>query len=394
MIYREFLGEKLSLLGFGAMRLPQNEDGSINEKLTNEMIGYALSHGVNYIDTAFPYHNSLSEVVVGKALANYPRDSFYLATKYPGHTIADSYDPASTFELQLKKCGVDYFDFYLLHNVYEKSVATYEDPRWGIIDYFVEQKKAGRIKHLGFSTHGDLPLIKEFVERHGDVLEFCQIQLNYLDWTLQNAKEKYEYLTEMGMPVLVMEAARGGKLAALPDDLRCLLDSSAEERSDASYAYRWLEGLDNVAVILSGMSDMEQVVDNCKTFEKLDPLNEKEYAAVMQIAEGLKDSVPCTACRYCCDGCPMQLDIPYLLSKYNQIRAGNAATVFMQVEALPEDKHPGACISCGKCVQVCPQKIEIPGELAKMAASLSEFPGWENISKQRNAELKEQLNKW
>ena len=175
MIYREFKDKKLSLLGFGAMRLPQNEDGSIDQELTEKMIDYALEKGVNYIDTAFPYHASLSEVAVGKALAKYPRDSYYLATKYPGHVIADSFDPEATFELQLKKCGVEYFDFYLLHNIYEKSLATYEDPKWGIIDYFVKQKELGRIKHLGFSTHGDLPLIKYFVEKYGDVIEFCQI---------------------------------------------------------------------------------------------------------------------------------------------------------------------------------------------------------------------------
>ena len=391
MIYREFKDKKLSLLGFGAMRLPQNEDGSIDQELTEKMIDYALEKGVNYIDTAFPYHASLSEVAVGKALAKYPRDSYYLATKYPGHVIADSFDPEATFELQLKKCGVEYFDFYLLHNIYEKSLATYEDPKWGIIDYFVKQKELGRIKHLGFSTHGDLPLIKYFVEKYGDVIEFCQIQLNYLDWTLQGAKEKYEYLTSVGMPVIVMEPVRGGKLATLPDEERAKLPRSREETSDASYALRFLHGLDNVRVVLSGMSDLEQVIDNCNTFEKSDPLTEEELEKLLDVAEGFKDSVPCTACRYCCDGCPAGLDIPYLLGKFNQIRAGNAATVFMQLDNLEEDKMPKACIGCGKCTQVCPQNIDIPAEFKKMNEEIEKFPGWESISRQRNAEMEQQL---
>ncbi len=394
MIYRTFKDKELSLLGFGAMRLPLLEDGSIDQELTEKMIDYALSKGVNYIDTAFPYHASMSEVAVGKALAKHPRDSFYLATKYPGHTVADSYDPAATFELQLKKCGVEYFDFYLLHNIYESSIGTYEDPKWGIIDYFVQEKKRGRIKHLGFSTHGDLPMIKGFIERHKDEMEFCQIQLNYLDWTLQGAKEKYEFLTEAGIPVWVMEPARGGKLSNLPDQERAKLPESREVFSDTAYALRWLQGLDNVHMILSGVSDFDQIVDNCGTFETENKLSDEENAIMMDIAEGIKDSVPCTACRYCCDGCPVELDIPFLLGKYNQLRAGNAQTIFMQLESVPAEKLPSACIGCGMCAQVCPQKIDIPEEFRKMSAMIADAPKWESISKQRNAELEAQLSEF
>ena len=393
MIYRDFLGEKVSLLGFGAMRLPQHEDGTVNEELTAEMIDYALEHGVNYIDTAFPYHNSTSEIVVGKALKKHPRESFYLATKYPGHTISESFDPAPTFELQLEKCGVDYFDFYLLHNIYENSLQNYEDPRWGIMDYFIEQKKLGRIKHLGFSTHGDLPLIKYFVEKYGEHMEFCQIQMNYLDWSLQGAKEKYEYLTEVGMPIIVMEPARGGKLATIPEEMKPQLPEERKDWSDASYAYRWLQQFENVRVVLSGVSNMEQIVDNCRTFEKYDAPSEEENRLIMRIAEKMKDSVPCTACGYCMEGCPVGLNIPDLLSKYNQVRASYLFTVLMQVEALPKDKLPGACIACGKCSQVCPQKIDIPKELAGFNEMVEKFPGWAKISKDRDAELKEQLEK-
>lgn len=213
MIYRDFQDLHLSLLGFGTMRLPTTVDGAIDEDTTQAMVDYALAHGVNYFDTAWAYMQNLSETVVGRCLKKHPRDSFYLATKYPGHTLTCDPDPADTFAQQLEKCQVDYFDFYLLHNVYENDVDIYTDPRWGIIDYFVEQKRLGRIKHLGFSTHADLPCLTAFLERYGKEMEFCQIQLNYLDWTIQRAREKYELLEKNHIPVWVMEPVRGGKLA-------------------------------------------------------------------------------------------------------------------------------------------------------------------------------------
>ena len=199
MIFSEFQDKQLSLLGFGAMRLPTRPDGSVDEALTEKMVAYAMEHGVNYFDTAWPYHNGESEYVMGRILSKYPRESFYLADKFPGHQYNESYDPAPIFEKQLKKCGVEYFDFYLLHNVYERSMDVYLDPKWGILDYFREQKRLGRIKHLGFSTHANVEGLKEFLDIAGDDMEFCQIQLNYLDWTLQNAKAKYDLLTRRGI---------------------------------------------------------------------------------------------------------------------------------------------------------------------------------------------------
>ncbi|MBR2672553.1 MAG: aldo/keto reductase [Oscillospiraceae bacterium] len=385
MIYRKFQDKELSMLGFGTMRLPLNEDGSINEQLTEEMMDYALSHGINYIDTAWPYMANKSELVVGKILEKYPRDSFYLATKYPGHMIAEKYDPADVFERQLKKCRVDYFDFYLLHNVYENSLSVYEDPRWGIIDYFIEQKRLGRIKHLGFSTHADLPTMKRFIERYRDDLEFCQIQFNYLDWTLQNCREKLAFLKEKNIPVWVMEPVRGGQLVNLPEAEKAKLTALDSERSIASFGFRWMQQFDNIAVVLSGMSDMEQMIDNVATFDHYDPLSADEEAVVLDIAEHLKNSVPCTACRYCCDGCPMQLDIPYLISKLNQIRAGGGSTAAMQLDALPEDKLPSACIGCGACAAVCPQKLPIPDLMTEMNEELAKIPKWADICKQRAA---------
>ena len=387
MIYRKFKDLDISMLGFGLMRLPADEDGRINEELTAEMVDYAMKHGVNYYDTAWPYHNSTSETVAGKILSNYPRDSFYLADKYPGHVVSDKYDPADTFEKQLRKCQVDYFDFYLLHNICEHSIGTYEDPQWGIFEYFIEQKKQGRIRHLGFSSHADLPTLKIILDKYASDLEFCQLQINYLDWTVQKAKEKYEMVSGYGLPVIIMEPVRGGKLAGLPENVMAELGSG---RSAASYALRWTEKLDNVFTVLSGMTTMDQVIDNVAAFECEEPLTEEEEKIIMKAAEGMKDEIPCTACRYCTDSCPMELDIPDLIFKYNQLRMGSGFTIGMQTDALPDDKKPSACIGCGACMEICPQNIAIPDELAAFAEALSKQRSWADLCKER-AEAEKKL---
>ncbi len=383
MIYSNFRGLQLSRLGFGTMRLPENPDGSIDEAATKEMVDYALAHGINYFDTAYPYHEGMSEVVIGKLLAAYPREAYYLATKYPGHQTADHYDPAEIFEEQLKKCGVEYFDFYLLHNVCESSLPVYEDPRWGILDYFLEQKRLGRIRHLGFSSHGQPEMLRQFLDAHGKDMEFCQIQLNYLDWSLQKAKEKYDLLTERGIPIWVMEPLRGGRLAALPAAAQETLRALDPAATDCEWAFRWLQGLDNVAVVLSGMSAPEQMRQNIATFDTERKLTEQENAALYAIAETMKDSVPCTGCRYCCDGCPMGLDIPMLLSTYNEILFQPTAMVSMRLEMLPEDKLPSACLGCGACAQICPQKIDIPTALADLNERWSKMTKWSEICRAR-----------
>ena len=386
MIYSDICGDKLSLLGFGAMRLPTLEDGTIDEALVEKMVAYAMEQGVNYFDTAVPYHSGMSEIVMGRVLGKYPRDSYRLADKYPGHQIAGSYDPAATFEEQLKKCGVEYFDYYLLHNVYEKSIETYLDPRWGILDYFIEQKRLGRIRHLGFSTHGRLELIRRFLDLYGEHMEFCQIQLNYLDWTLQDAKAKYELLESRGIPVWVMEPVRGGKLARLEESREAELKSLRPEESVPAWCFRFLQGLPNVKMILSGMSNMDHVVDNIRTFEASKPLNAREQAVVMDIAEALKNCVPCTACRYCTDGCPMGLDIPTLIAILNDLRFAPVTNTAMMLEFAPEEKRPSACIACGKCTRICPQGIDIPGVLAELTELLKKVPSWAAISKIREEE--------
>ena len=389
MIYNAFQDKQLPLLGFGAMRLPTCADGTIDEAAVAEMAAYAMDHGVNYFDTAYPYHNGESERVMGRVLGKYPRDSYYLATKYPGHQIISTgYNPAEIFEEQLQKCNVEYFDFYLLHNVNVQSAATYLDPRWGIIDYFREQKRLGRIRHLGFSTHAELSGLETFLDAAGDSMEFCQIQLNYLDWTLQNAKGKYDLLSQRNIPVWVMEPVRGGKLAALDEKSEAKLKAARPDESIAAWGFRFLQGLPNLRMVLSGMSNLEQMRDNVHTFSERRALNEAETALILDIAETLKNSVPCTGCRYCCDGCPMGLDIPALLGVFNEIRISPSVNSAMRVEFAPEDKRPTACIGCGQCVQICPQNIDIPTELKNLTQALKNIPSWAETCRQREAAAK------
>ncbi len=383
MLYSELYNDRLSLLGLGAMRLPTLENGKIDEARTREMVDYAIKNGINYFDTAYPYHGGESETMMGKILKDYPRDSFYLATKYPGHQIAEKYNPAEIFEHQLKKCGVEYFDYYLLHNINENSIKTYMDPQWKILDYFREQKKLGRIRHLGFSFHGGMDNLREFLDYCGSDMEFAQIQLNYLDWTLQSAKEKYELLTELGIPVWIMEPVRGGKLVNLPADAVDTLRTLRPDESVAAWCFRFIQGLPNVKMVLSGMSNMEQLTDNIKTFSDRKLLNDSELDAVFEIAEALKKAVPCTSCGYCLEGCPMQIDIPYMLSLYNEYCYHPSFNVSQRVDAQPEDKQPASCIACGACSAICPQKIDIPAKLSDFAKRLSANPSWAEICRQR-----------
>ena len=379
MLYSEFSEMKLSRLGFGAMRLPE-KDGQVDKDLVATMVEYAIANGVNYFDTAWPYHAGMSERVMGEVLSRYPRESYYLADKYPGHQIMADYDPAKIFQEQLRRCKTDYFDFYLLHNVYEKSIETYLDPNLGVLEYFREQKRLGRIKHLGFSTHGRIETMERFLDICGQDMEFCQIQLNYLDWTLQDAKAKYDMLTARGIPVWVMEPVRGGKLATIEDDR---LTQLRPEDSVASWGFRFLQALPNVKVILSGMSNMDHVVDNVKTFREEKPLSGQEVSLLLQIAEGMKDAIPCTGCRYCCDGCPMGLDIPTMMSICSDIRFAPVVNSVMMLQFAPEEKRPSACIGCGKCTKVCPQGIDIPAVMKELAQRLSQIPQWSEICRQR-----------
>jgi len=265
------------------------------------------------------------------------------------------------------------------------------DKQWGIIDYFLEQKRLGRIRHLGFSSHGGIGILERFLDITEGSMEFCQIQLNYLDWTLQQAKEKYELLTKRGIPVFVMEPVRGGKLAVLSEKDDEKLRSFRPQESAPGWAFRFLQGLPNVKMILSGMSDMGQMIQNVQTFEEERPLTEDETAALLEIAEGMKNSIPCTACRYCTDGCPMGLDIPMLIAAYNELRFQSSFNVSMRLEALPAQKQPSACISCGKCAKICPQSIDIPGAMKGLAQEIEKLPSWAEICRQRDEAAKKNV---
>ena len=380
---RFLCGEAVSLLGFGAMRLPTQENGAIDRTKAQQLVDTLYQNGVNYFDTAYVYHQGESEEFLGEALQKYPRESFYLATKTPGHLINPDYDPVDAFERQLKRCKTDYFDFYLLHNVMESSLPTYLDQKLKVMDYLLEQKAKGRIRHLGISSHGQLPMLESYLKEFGKDLEFVQLQINYLDWSLQQAKEKYELVTEMGLPIIVMEPCRGGRLAALDAESETKMKTLCPQDSVPSWAFRFVGSLPNVSVVLSGMTTMEHVDDNLKTFRNFEPLSETEQALLAEIAQGMMDIVPCTACRYCCDGCPMQLDIPYLLKIYNDAKFSPTLMSGMVINALPEEQRPAACIGCGACAQVCPQHIDIPAALAELAKIVAEGPDWAKVSAER-----------
>lgn len=375
VIYRAFQDLQLSALGMGAMRLPvvDGDDSRIDESAAFEMVDIAMKSGVNYYDTAWGYHNGNSELVMGKALARYPRETFYLATKFPGYDLSNMPKVQEIFEKQLEKCQVEYFDFYLFHNVCEMNIDAYLDPQYGIYEYLLEQKKNGRIRHLGFSAHGDYNVIQRFLDAYGKDMEFCQLQLNYLDWEFQNAKQKVELLNQWNIPVWVMEPLRGGKLASLSPENEGKLKALRPEESVPAWAFRYLQSIPSVKVILSGMSNRQQMEENIQTFAEDKPLSEKEREAIYSIAEGMvkKIALPCTACHYCTSHCPQGLDIPGLLALYNEhcfTEGGFIAP--MALSAIPAEKQPSACIGCRSCEAVCPQGIKISEAMADFTAKL------------------------
>ena len=375
MIYRTYQDLSLSALGFGAMRLPvvNEEDGKIDEKAAMEMVDYAMAHGINYYDTAWGYHNGTSELVMGKALSRYPRDKFFLADKFPGYDLGNMDKVEEIFEKQLEKCGVEYFDFYLFHNVCELNIDAYLDPRYGIFDYLVQQKKAGRIRHLGFSAHGSYDVMKRFLDAYGKEMEFCQIQLNYLDWDFQDAKNKVALLEEYHLPVWVMEPLRGGRLASLEASYEARLKALRPEETIPAWAFRFLQSLPQVKMILSGMSNLDQLKANIATFEEDKPLTDPEKDELLGIAGEMtkKKILPCTACHYCVSHCPQELDIPALLALYNEHSFTEGGFIApMALRAIPKEKWPSACVGCGSCEAVCPQQIKIPEAMADFTRRL------------------------
>ena len=277
------------------------------------------------------------------------------------------------FEAQLKRCGVEYIDFYLFHNVCGMNIDAYLDPKYGILDYLLQQKANGRIRHLGLSAHGDLNVMTRFLKAYGAHMEFCQLQLNYVDWTFQNAKAKAALAQEYGLPVWVMEPLRGGKLANLSEEHAGVLTALRPDEPIPAWAFRFLQSLPGVTVTLSGMSNLAQLEANLDTYETDRPLSSTEMEALLGLAEGMvsKSALPCTACRYCVSHCPKGLDIPALLSLYNEHSfTGGGFLAPMALSAIPEDKRPAACIGCKSCEAVCPQRLNISGALADFTAKL------------------------
>lgn len=374
MIYRDFKGEKLSLFAMGTMRLPviDGDDARIDEDAARAMFDYAFEHGVNYFDTAWGYHGGTSELVTGRALARHPRESFNIASKFPGYDLNNMGKVEEIFAKQLEKCQVEYFDFYLVHNVCESNIDAYlDDERYGTVSYLKKMRDEGRIRHLGFSCHGQMDVLERFLEAYGADMEFCQLQLNYLDWTFQDAKEKMELAGRYDLPIWVMEPLRGGQLARLTDEQFAPLKAMRPDETQVGWALRFLQSLPEVTTVLSGSSSLEQMAENIALFEEERPLSAEETEALLGVADDMVRSnvLPCTACRYCTSHCPVGLDIPMLLALYNEHKFTNGGFIApMMLGTLPEDERPAACIGCGTCSSVCPQQIDIPAALADFAA--------------------------
>ncbi len=377
MLYNDFKGSKISALGMGCMRLPCTVVGDrklIDKAATKEMIAYALENGINYFDTAWPYHDGMSEPVMGELLSEYPRDSFYLATKFPGYDVSVLSKVEEIFESQLKRCRTDYFDFYLCHNVTEKNIDGYFNESFGIIDYLKKQKKNGRIRHLGFSTHGSLHTIKRFLDAYGKDMEFCQLQINWLDWSFQRAKEKVALVSSYGLPVWVMEPVRGGRIATLTEEQEGRLRALREDASVPEWAFRFIQSLPEVVVTLSGMSNFDQLRENIATYGAAKPLNDAETATLFEISDEIvaKTAVPCTGCNYCTAHCPMALDIPTLIKCYNEHAYSGDAIPQGALDAIDKEKCPNSCIGCRSCEELCPQGIRISEVMSDFTKRLRE----------------------
>lgn len=375
MIYREFQDMKLSGLGLGMMRLPvvDGNDAEIDKAAAAKMIDQAYKGGINYYDTAWGYHNGNSELVAGECLSRYPRETYYLATKFPGYDLSNMGKVEEIFERQLEKCQTPYFDFYLFHNVYEGNIDAYLDPKYGILEYLLKQKENGRIHHLGFSAHGSVEVIKRFLDAYGKHMEFCQLQINYMDWHFQNAQEKVEILQKAGIPIWVMEPLRGGKLAKASEKLTAEMQNMRREETVPGWAFRFLQSIKGVTMVLSGMSNMEQLEANIITYETDEPLNSEEFDTLVKcVDEEVKNGgLPCTACHYCTSHCPKELPIPELIALYNEHKlTGGGFIAPMAIGSMPKEKQPANCIGCKSCEQVCPQQIKISEMMKDFSSKL------------------------
>ncbi|MBE5889847.1 MAG: oxidoreductase [Lachnospiraceae bacterium] len=362
-------GISLSRLGMGNMRLPIGTGGDkdIDYAKAQEIIDYGMSHGINYYDTAYVYHEGESERFVGKALSKYDRDSYYIATKF---SSGASRDYKKMFEEQLEKLGTDHVDFYLLHAVMNSNVDFYLTS--GCIEYFLEQKEKGRIKYFGFSSHADPDQLERIANHHQ--WDFAQIQVNYFDWKYSTTQEEYKILKDRNIPIVVMEPVRGGKLATLSPEAAAILKEAHPDWSIASWALRFVRSLDQVQVILSGMSNMEQIEDNVATFDDETPLSEADQEVLFKALDVFHNQlvVPCTACRYCTPDCPMNINIPEWLNVYNKYKTDGPWEIKGMLEHIESEGKPADCIGCGSCVGHCPQNIQTPEIMQELAKVLEQ----------------------
>ena len=371
MEYRQFekLGVSPSLLGFGCMRFPQNPDGSICEPEAEKMLDTAIQAGVSYIDTAYPYHNGDSEPFVGRVLKKYDRSRLFLATKLPVWNVKTLDDAKRLFQEQLDRLQTDYVDFYLLHCLDKEKWQLVLD--LGLIPYFEEMKKEGKIRFFGFSFHDDFEVFKTILTYRD--WDFCQIQYNYVDTDIQAGDRGYELAEELGVPLVIMEPVKGGSLAALPEEVTEPFLSYKPDASISSWALRWVASKPNVKVVLSGMSDMEQVNDNLQTFGSFQPLSLREKELVADVAAAIKKRTKngCTGCAYCMP-CPFGVNIPQNFRIWNDLSMyGNVnRTRQAYFKELEESARADQCQKCGKCEEVCPQSLSIRENLEAAAKEM------------------------
>lgn len=366
MIYKSFKELSLSRLGMGCMRLPAPEDKTGGNQIdwdeAHKLIRQAYDNGINYFDTAYVYNSGESEKCLGAGVRHLDRSTFYIADKF---YIGANPDYKAVFEEQLERLQTDYIDFYLIHCILDNNVDTYLES--GCIEYFLELKKQGKIRYLGFSSHSGLAALEKFADHHQ--WDFAQLQMNYFDWSYADTKREYEILTERNIPVVVMEPVRGGRLAALSEEADKILKDFRPDWSVASWAFRFLLGLPNVQVILSGMSNKDQVSDNLKTFSCEAALTKEEEEVLFKACDAFHSEVrvPCTACRYCTEGCPAQIDIPAFLNIYNSFKLNGSGGIKNRIEKTESEGKPSDCIACGACTGHCPQGIDIPKAMKELA---------------------------
>lgn len=370
MLYKDFRDIKLSRLGMGNMRLPSLNPGDprspIDWPAAHAILDRAMAEGITYYDTAYVYNNGESERCVGEGMKKYPRDSFFLATKY--HVGANP-DYKAVFAEQLERLQTDHIDFYLIHCVMDSNADTYLTN--GSIEYFLEQKALGKIRYLGFSSHSSPATLEKFASHHA--WDFAQIQLNYFDWNYSSTMEEYKILDSKNIPIMVMEPVRGGRLATLTPDAEALLKTAHPDWSIASWALRFVRSLPRVQVILSGMSSLDQMNDNLATFSDPAELSEEDLATLMKACDLFHSQlvVPCTGCRYCCDDCPMQINIPEYLKIYNAYKVGEFGIKGRLQEVSSEGKFTD-CVGCGACTGHCPQSIDVPAIMAELKEKFGE----------------------